>query len=86
MLLTTYQYISKHVTRACSATVLLLLTAIVYKCSQYDAPISGYDDLHVFLKYLISKNCMFCRRIELKYIEPQNLLDRKPRLLDVKVS
>ena len=52
--------INKHVTSACSATVLTLLTAIVYKCSQSEAPVSGYDGVPEYLKYLIRKNCIFC--------------------------
>ena len=58
--------IYKQVPSACSATVLPLLTAIVYKCSQCEVPVSGYYDLNYYyyvpgyLRYLISKNCIFC--------------------------
>ena len=62
MLFTSYQYqcINKHVTNPCSATVLPLLTAIVYKCSQCKAPLSGYYDVPEYLRYHICKNCIFC--------------------------
>ena len=74
MLFTSYQCKIKYVTDLCSATVVPLSTAIVYKCSQCKALISGYD-LHVCLKYPISKNCMFCGRIDihktLKLIEQE---------------
>ena len=46
-------------TSLCSATVLPLLTAIVYKCCQCNAPISGYDDVPAYLKYFVSKYCIF---------------------------
>ena len=75
MLFNSYQYqcINKHVTNPCSATVLPLLTAIVYKFCQCEAPISGYDDVPEYLKYLICKNCIFCRRIELKYTNQKSV-------------
>ena len=62
MLFTSYQYqcINKHVTNPCSATVLPLFTAIVYKCSQCEVPVSDYYDVPEYLRYLISKNCIFC--------------------------
>ena len=50
---------NNYVTSLCSATVLPLLTAIVYKCCQCNAPISGYDDVPAYLKYFVSKYCIF---------------------------
>ena len=47
-------------TSACSATVLPLLTAIVYKCSQCEAPVSGCYDVPEYLRYLIRNYCIFC--------------------------
>ena len=46
-------------TSACFATVLPLLTAILSKCSQCEAPLSGYYDVPEYLRYLIRKYCIF---------------------------